>query len=45
MTEVGTLIITSKMPVDFKGVLALFLEKTIISLPIIVLLTNLFGIA
>ncbi|MDF2615983.1 MAG: nucleoside recognition domain protein [Sedimentibacter sp.] len=45
MTEVGTLIITSKMPVDFKGVLALFLEKTIIALPIIVLLTNLFGIA
>ncbi|MEL7648531.1 MAG: YjiH family protein [Sedimentibacter sp.] len=45
MTEVGTLIITSKMPVDFKGVLALFLEKTIIALPIIVILTNLFGIA
>lgn len=45
ITEVGTLIITSKMPVDFKGILAIFLEKTIISLPIIVLLTNLFGIA
>lgn len=45
MTEVGTLILTSKMPVNFKGVLAIFLEKTIISLPIIVLLTNLFGIA
>jgi len=45
MTEVGTLIITSKMPVDFKGVLVLFLEKTIIALPIIVLLTNIFGIA
>ncbi|MEA5095572.1 MAG: YjiH family protein, partial [Sedimentibacter saalensis] len=45
MTEVGTLMITSKMPVDFKGVLALFLEKTIIALPIIVLLTNIFGIA
>ncbi len=44
MTEVGTLIITSKMPVDFKGLLAIFLEKTIIALPIIVLLTNLFGI-
>jgi len=44
MTEVGTLIVTSKMPVGFKGVLAIFLEKTIISLPIIVLLTNLFGI-
>lgn len=45
MTEVGTLIITSKMPVDFKGILVIFLEKTIIALPIIVLLTNLFGIA
>jgi len=45
MTEVGTLIITSKMPIDFKGLLIIFLEKTIIALPIIVLLTNLFGIA
>lgn len=45
MTEVGTLIITSKMPLDFKGLLVIFLEKTIIALPIIVLLTNLFGIA
>jgi len=44
MTEVGTLIVTSKMPIKFKGVLAIFLEKTIISLPIIVILTNLFGI-
>lgn len=44
MTEVGTLIVTSKMPIKFKGVLAIFLEKTIIALPIIVLLTNLFGI-
>jgi nucleoside recognition membrane protein YjiH len=45
MTEVGTLILTSKMPINFKGVLILFLQKTIISLPIIVLFTNLFGIA
>ncbi|GFN36821.1 YjiH family protein [Tepidimicrobium xylanilyticum] len=44
MTEVGTLILTSKMPIGFKGLLAIFIEKTIISLPIIVLLTNLFGI-
>ncbi|SDW20811.1 YjiH family protein [Tepidimicrobium xylanilyticum] len=44
MTEVGTLIMTSKMPIGFKGLLAIFIEKTIISLPIIVLLTNLFGI-
>ncbi|MFC4803812.1 YjiH family protein [Filifactor villosus] len=45
MTEVGTLIITSKTPIGFGGVLFLFLQKTIIALPIIVLLTNLFGIA
>ncbi|MBZ2174533.1 YjiH family protein [Schnuerera sp. xch1] len=45
MTEVGTLIITSKVPIGFKDVLVIFLEKTIIALPIIVLLTNLFGIA
>ena len=45
ITEVGTLIITSKMPIDFKGILVIFLEKTIIAIPIIVLLTNLFGIA
>ena len=44
MTEVGTLIITSKMPIGFKGLLFIFLEKTIISLPIIVILTRLFGI-
>lgn len=44
MTEVGTLIITSKLPIGFTGLLVLFLEKTIISLPIIVLLTKLFGI-
>lgn len=45
MTEVGSLIVTSKMPISFKGLLAIFLEKTIISIPIIVLLTNLFGIS
>lgn len=44
LTEVGSLIMTSKMPIGFKGLLAIFLQKTIISLPIIVLLTNLFGI-
>lgn len=44
MTEVGSLIITSKMPISFKGLLAIFIEKTIVALPIIVLLTNLFGI-
>ncbi len=44
MTEVGTLILSSKMPIKFRGLLAIFLKKTIICLPIIVLLTRLFGI-
>ncbi len=45
MTEVGTIMITSKLPLKFHHLLLLFLEKTIIVLPIIVLLTNLFGIS
>lgn len=44
MTEVGTLILTSKIPIKFRHLLILFLQKTIIALPIIVLLTKLFGI-
>lgn len=44
MTEVGTIIVTSKMPVKFKDLVVIFLEKTIISIPIIVVLTNLWGL-
>ncbi len=44
MTEVGTLILTSKMPIGFFKLLLLFLEKTVIALPLIVALTRLFGI-
>lgn len=44
MTEVGTIIVTSKMPVKFKDLVMIFLEKTIISIPIIVVLTNLWGL-
>lgn len=44
MTEVGTIIVTSKMPVKFKDLVIIFLEKTIISIPIIVVLTNLSGL-
>ena len=44
MTEVGVLIMTSKLKVKFWELLIIFLERTVIALPIIVLLTNLFGI-
>ncbi|KUO77703.1 MAG: hypothetical protein APF77_13250 [Clostridia bacterium BRH_c25] len=44
MTEVGTIIITSKIPVKLKDLAIIFLEKTIISIPIIVILTNLSGL-
>lgn len=45
MTEVGTIMLTSKIPVKFKDLLIIFLEKTIIALPIIVLMANLLGIS
>ena len=45
MTEVGTIMLTSKIPVKFKDLVIIFLEKTIIALPIIVLIANLFGIS
>lgn len=44
MTEVGTLIITSKMPIRLGGLILIFLEKTVIALPLIVLFTKLLGI-
>ncbi|GAB6137523.1 YjiH family protein [Halanaerobaculum tunisiense] len=42
MTEVGTLLLTSNIPVDFKDLAVIFLEKTVIVIPIIVLLANIF---
>jgi len=42
MAETGVLIIKSKMPLGFVKLLILFLIRTIIGLPIIVLLTRLF---
>jgi nucleoside recognition membrane protein YjiH len=36
MSEVGGLILGSKIPVSFKGLFVIFLERTLISLPIIV---------
>lgn len=39
MTEVGAIIVQSKVPIDFKKLLIIFLERTLIALPIIVLFT------
>ncbi len=41
LTEVGAIIIKSKVPLGFKEILIIFLERTIIALPVIVLFTNL----
>lgn len=45
MTEVGTIMLTSKMPVKFKNLVIIFLEKTIIAIPIIVVIVNVLGIS
>lgn len=41
MTEVGAIIVQSKVPVDLKRLAIIFLERTLIALPIIVLLSHL----
>lgn len=40
LTEVGVIIIQSKVPLGLKELFIIFLERTIIALPLIVLLTN-----
>lgn len=42
MSEVGSIIVASKMPIKITDLIIIFLEKTIIAIPIIVLLTKLF---
>jgi nucleoside recognition membrane protein YjiH len=42
MTEVGTLLLTSDIPVKFKHLVIIFIQKTVIALPIIVLMAKLF---
>lgn len=41
ITEVGTIIIQSKVPLNFKRLLVIFLERTIIALPLLTLAYNL----
>lgn len=40
MTEVGAIIIQSDVPIGFKELLIIFLERTVIAIPIIVLIAN-----
>lgn len=40
MTEVGAIVIKSEVPLGFSGLLAIFLERTIIAIPVIVLFAN-----
>src|SRR5690625_1153465 len=40
LTEMGTLLIISKMPVHFKELLFIFIQRTIISIPIIAIITH-----
>jgi len=42
LTEVGSILLTSKMPVDIVDLIVIFLEKTVIAIPLIILLTSLF---
>ena len=44
ITEIGSILISSKVPVKFKDLCFIFLEKTIIALPLIVLFTKLWGV-
>lgn len=42
LTEVGTIIIKSEIPLNFWKLFLIFLERTIIAIPIIVVLANIF---
>ncbi|MGG7079170.1 YjiH family protein [Clostridium sardiniense] len=42
MSEVGGLLLGSKIPVGLKDLIILFIERTIITLPVIVLMANIF---
>lgn len=44
LTEVGTIIIKSEIPLNFWKLLVIFLERTIIAIPLIVLFANLLGL-
>lgn len=41
MTETGAVILRSDIPLDLKDLLIVFLERTLITLPIVILIANL----
>jgi nucleoside recognition membrane protein YjiH len=41
MTEIGLIVLKSRVPVNIGHLLAVFLERTIIAIPLVTLLTNL----
>lgn len=45
LTEVGTIIIKSEIPLNFWKLLLIFLERTILAIPIIVLFANMLGLS
>ena len=42
ITEIGSILISSKVPVRLKDLCYIFIEKTVLALPIIILLTKMF---
>jgi nucleoside recognition membrane protein YjiH len=42
MTEVGSIMLNSKLPITIMDLAIIFLEKTIIAIPMIVFFTDLF---
>lgn len=44
LSEMGAVLIGSKIPLNIKHLFILFIEKTLIALPLIVLFTNIFGV-
>ncbi|MCT4662671.1 MAG: YjiH family protein, partial [Tissierellales bacterium] len=42
MSEVGGLLLGSKIPVKISDLIIIFLERTIITLPVVVLMANMF---
>ena len=44
LTEVGTIIIKSEIPLNFWKLLVIFLERTLVAIPLIVLFANMIGL-
>ena len=44
VTDIGTLILTSRVPLNLWQLFIIFIERVVISIPIVVLCMHLFGI-